>query len=229
MKLKFIAPLLLLLIFLLVPSIVSADEYTPNEAATIYAQVLDGSGNPVNNATATLTLWDSAGNKELDGVSMTYITSSQGLYEYDFTVPSELGVYVVEVVTANPTSYGSGEIHVVETVGVNATCSTNGTAIWSEPTSNYTDSLTFGGLLNSIFGGDDMTLPQVFFILGLLGFALWKKGWIRTLFSVCIIIWGVFSMSYDIKIAAPLIAIGSILFIQAIVKLIQQAGEQQAE
>jgi len=68
-------------------------------------------------------------------------------------------------------------------------------------------------------------LPEVIFVLGLLGFAIWKKSWIRIVLSTGIIIWGAFAMSYDIKIAAPLIAVGTVLFIQAILKQIQQARE----
>lgn len=59
--------------------------------------------------------------------------------------------------------------------------------------------------------------------IALLFFALWKKGWIRIVLSVCIIIWGVFYISYDIKIAAPLIVAGLVLFIEAILRQIQQA------
>jgi len=80
--------------------------------------------------------------------------------------------------------------------------------------------------------GNPLGIPQTtMFIVGLcvsfgmVGFAFWKKGWLRIILSICIIIWGVFFMSYDIKIAAPLIAVGSVLFIQAILKQIQQARE----
>lgn len=216
---------------ILIPSIALAGEYTPDESATIYAQVLDSGGNPVNDATATLTLWDTDGNKELDAVNMTYIAGSQGLYEYDFTIPSELGVYVAEVVTVNPTGYGSGELHVVEAAGGNDTCSVNATTIWGEDSTGYTDSSTFGGLINYILGGGIMEfgLPQIIFALGLLGFALWKKGWVRVLLAICIIIWGVFAMSYDIKIAAPLLAIGTILFFMDILKMIQQYRASKEE
>jgi hypothetical protein len=73
-----------------------------------------------------------------------------------------------------------------------------------------------------ILGG----IGDMILVIALLFFALWKKGWIRIILSICIIIWGVFFMSYDIKIAAPLIAVGSVLFIQAILKQIQQARAQ---
>jgi len=73
-----------------------------------------------------------------------------------------------------------------------------------------------------ILGG----IGNIILVMALLGFALWKKGWLRIILSICIIIWGVFYMSYDIKIAAPLIAVGAVLSIQAILKQIQQAREE---
>jgi len=68
-------------------------------------------------------------------------------------------------------------------------------------------------------------LPEIIFVLGLLGLAVWKKSWVRIILSIGIIIWGAFAMSYDLKIAAPLIAVSTVLFIQAILKQIQQARE----
>ena len=74
-----------------------------------------------------------------------------------------------------------------------------------------------------IFGN----IADIILVVALLGFALWKKGWIRILLSVCIIIWGAFAIQYDIKIAAPLIAASAVLFIQAIIREIQTAREQE--
>jgi len=68
-------------------------------------------------------------------------------------------------------------------------------------------------------------IPEIIFIIALCGFALWKKDWLRILLSICIIIWGAFSMSYDIKIAAPLIVMGTVLFLQAIIPQIRTARE----
>lgn len=72
-------------------------------------------------------------------------------------------------------------------------------------------------------------LPEIIFALGLCGFALWKTGWIRVLLSICIIIWGTFAMSYDIKIAAPLVGIGAVLFIMATINLIGQYKQSREE
>jgi len=71
-------------------------------------------------------------------------------------------------------------------------------------------------------------IPQMVVIIALLGFALWKQGWFRVILSICLVAWGIFAMSYDIKIAAPLIGIGSILFVAGTFRLIQQSREREA-
>jgi len=68
-------------------------------------------------------------------------------------------------------------------------------------------------------------LPEIILVVALLGFALWRKGWSRIILSICIIIWGTFALSYDIKVAAPLIAVGVVLFIEATLRQIQHARE----
>lgn len=76
-----------------------------------------------------------------------------------------------------------------------------------------------------ILGG----IGDIILVIALLFFALWKKGWIRIILSACTIIWGVFFISYDIKIAAPLLAVGAVLFIMAILRQIQSARAQVTE
>lgn len=71
-------------------------------------------------------------------------------------------------------------------------------------------------------------IPQMIVILALMGFALWKQGWLRVILSLCLVIWGAFAMSYDIKIAAPLTGIGVILFVAGTFRLIQQSREREA-
>ena len=68
-------------------------------------------------------------------------------------------------------------------------------------------------------------IPEAIIVVALLTFAILRKGWIRILLSVCIIIWGAFFTGYDVKIAAPLLAVGTILSIQAIWALATQ-GKQ---
>ena len=70
-------------------------------------------------------------------------------------------------------------------------------------------------------------IPQMIIILALLGFALWKQGWLRVILSLCLIIWGVFALQYDIKVAAPLIGIGTVLFFMGVMILIGRMREER--
>jgi len=72
-------------------------------------------------------------------------------------------------------------------------------------------------------------IPQMIIILALLGFALWKQGWLRVILSLCLIIWGVFAIESDIKVAAPLLAIGSVLFFMGILNEIQKSRSSTEE
>jgi hypothetical protein len=60
----------------------------------------------------------------------------------------------------------------------------------------------------------------------LLGFALWKQGWIRVVLALSLIVWGAFATAYDMKIAAPLIGVATVLFFMAVFKLIQNARQE---
>ena len=74
-----------------------------------------------------------------------------------------------------------------------------------------------------------MGINSIVFILGLVGFAIWKKGWIRIILSLCVITWGIFALEYDIKIAAPLMGVGVVLFFMGILRMIQQRRAEAAE
>ena len=62
-------------------------------------------------------------------------------------------------------------------------------------------------------------LPEILFILALMGFAFWKRSWLRLMLAIPIIIWGVFAAPYDMKIGVPVMAIGTILFFMALMKV----------
>lgn len=68
---------------------------------------------------------------------------------------------------------------------------------------------------------DGFGLPQMMLIVAMMGFALWKQGWLRAITSVGLVIWGAYTMQYDIKVAAPLIGIGTLLFFDAILRLLR--------
>ena len=69
-------------------------------------------------------------------------------------------------------------------------------------------------------------IPQMVVILALLGFALWKQGWIRVALALSLIIWGAVASAHDMKIAAPLIGVATVLFFMGIFRLIQNARQE---
>jgi len=73
--------------------------------------------------------------------------------------------------------------------------------------------------------GTSLGILDIVFVLALIGFALWKTRWIRVILSICVVIWGVFATPYDIKVAAPLLAIGIVLFIVGILSVIKSYRE----
>jgi len=88
--------------------------YKPGEAGAFYAQVLNADGSPANAATVTLTVWKVDGSKFLDGVNMTHIATSNGLYQYLFTAPATPQRMLADVSSTTPTAYGVDEIYVAE-------------------------------------------------------------------------------------------------------------------
>jgi len=72
-----------------------------------------------------------------------------------------------------------------------------------------------------------MTLLQLIFIVLLVVVAFWQKGWLRAIPSLGIIAWGVATISYDVKIGIPLIALGLMLFILGILKVIEGYRQSQ--
>lgn len=70
-------------------------------------------------------------------------------------------------------------------------------------------------------------IREIVFMLAIMGFAFWQRGWLRVVLSLCLIIWGAFSLQYDIKVAGPLLGIGVVLFLDAIIRKIQQSRQEQ--
>lgn len=66
---------------------------------------------------------------------------------------------------------------------------------------------------------------NMMFAVSLMGFAFWKKSWLRVLMSASLIVWGTFITAYDMKIAAPFIGVGVLLFVMAVFQLITAARE----
>ena len=196
--------ILLGLLLLFTPTYALATEYhTPGENGTLYAHVLYINGTPANSATVNLTLWNSSGGRVIDDVNMGYVASSNGMYHYNFTAPSIVGVYVVDVNSTNPTGYGTDEVHVsnITEAGINITCNLTcnltAAAIWDETAVGYTNTSTFGGIINDALGGDmsdNVLLIGIFGVcVSLLVIAYWRKSqmimWVAALAWVGFTFW----------------------------------------
>ena len=68
-------------------------------------------------------------------------------------------------------------------------------------------------------------IVNMMFAVSLMGFAVWKTGGLRILMAVSLSVWGVFMAGYDMKIAAPFIGVGVLLFIMALFQLVTAARE----
>ena len=214
---------LLILFLILLPTTVSA-YYIPGQTINVQTTVKDVDGVAVTNATVTLDIYNPSAVLIVNDAAMNHVAN--GVYEYGWTIPASVGTYFC---VASAVGYGYDTMsypvyYSSANVTVNASAHVDSDEIWGVNMSGYTDTATFGGILNDIFGGNmKELLVFLLFPMGLLGFALWKRGWLRILLSICIIIWGIYAVSYDIRIAVPFIAIGPILFIQEIISQIQHA------
>lgn len=65
-------------------------------------------GSPLNSATSTINIYNPAGAKIVDGAAMTYVTGSNGIYRYAYTVPSTSGSYLYEVTATQGSKSGYG-------------------------------------------------------------------------------------------------------------------------
>ncbi len=93
---------------------VGATEYQSGETAVLTVQVTDSVGDPINNATVILDMFDPNGNVMVDDTSMSYISSSDGLYKYTTTTSDTAGVYTytTKATASGDSSYSSHAFHV---------------------------------------------------------------------------------------------------------------------
>ena len=75
-------------------------------------------GSPLNNANSTVTIYNPAGTKIVNSVPMVYVTGSNGIYRYAYTVPNESGSYLYEVTAtvSGKSGYGAKNFE-VRTIG----------------------------------------------------------------------------------------------------------------
>ncbi len=87
-------------------------EYRSGETATIYAQIKDEDGTPINLADCSISIYFPNRTVWKEYEPLIYLPGSFGLYYYNFIAPNVEGVYSVSVNCSNPTVYGSSTFHV---------------------------------------------------------------------------------------------------------------------
>ena len=65
-------------------------------------------GSPLNSATSTINIYNPSGTKIVNGATMTYVSGSNGIYRYSYTVPSTSGSYLYEVTATQGSKSGYG-------------------------------------------------------------------------------------------------------------------------
>jgi len=65
-------------------------------------------GSPLNSASSTISIYNPSGTKIVDGATMTYVSGSQGIYRYAYTVPAVSGSYLYEVIATQGSKSGYG-------------------------------------------------------------------------------------------------------------------------
>jgi hypothetical protein len=100
-------------------------------------------------------------------------------------------------------------------------------SIGSKPEAPF-DAATLARFIVSLIDGP-MGITNMMFAVGLMAYGFWRKSWLRVMFAVSLIVWGVFAMPYDIKVAAPFIGIGALLFILGISQSIKSHAEAKEE
>jgi len=108
-------------------------EYEYAENGTLYAQMLDEDGSPVNAANCNITIYYPNRTLWVNYEELAYLTASNGLYYYNFTTPNITGVYAAIANCSNPTAYSSATFHVVEHRGISPE------EIWTYANRNLTD------------------------------------------------------------------------------------------
>ena len=63
-------------------------------------------GDPINDATATISIFSPASAKLVDTADMSYLSSSNGIYRYSYTVPSTSGSYIYEAASGSGSKVG---------------------------------------------------------------------------------------------------------------------------
>lgn len=84
------------------------------DSVQIDAQAKLADGSVINDATVTISIFNPSGTKIVDEATMTYLTDSNGVYRYAYTIPTTSGSYLYEVtaVSGGVTGYGAANFEV---------------------------------------------------------------------------------------------------------------------
>ena len=122
----------------------------------------------------------------------------------------DLALYTYYYRAWSQNEYGTSTLYAQTSIGIGAAPSADVSALTA--------------MILSLIEGP-MGIMNMMFAVALMGFGFWKKSWVRVLLSLALIVWGVFAIPYDIKVAAPFIGIGFILFIMGIFQVVEASRE----
>ncbi|MEM5777875.1 MAG: hypothetical protein QXJ06_05550 [Candidatus Aenigmatarchaeota archaeon] len=123
------------------------------ESIKILSQVLDSTGEAVNNAEVKISIWKPDNSSFLSNQTMNYLADSDGLYYYSLTCPSTEGTFLVSVkaTVEGNNYYNSGVLYVAP--WINSLLAD----IW---TYNNRSLSTFGDLVSNIWSNSSRSLTE---------------------------------------------------------------------
>jgi hypothetical protein len=113
-----------------------AGEYTPSEPVRLSVEVENGTNAPINNATTVINIYDPSNSQLVTNGAMSYLSGSNGIYYYSYTVPATTGTYIYSVTatdsnnnsaTSSYTFDASSALNAISTINTNV--STIGTQV----------------------------------------------------------------------------------------------------
>jgi hypothetical protein len=123
---------------------VGATEYYAGETGTVTGQFLtvnSGNPSPVNDAQCNATIYYPNESIFVSNGNASYIAGSNGMYSYDFTVPSTTGIYRVDFscVKSSKTVYSSSDFHVNSDINGRINRTAISESVWSYGGRSLTD------------------------------------------------------------------------------------------
>lgn len=140
---------------------VGATEYISGETGSIigqYLSIVAGNPTPVNDAQCNVTIYYPNETIFVNNGNATYISGSNGIYSYDFTVPDTLGVYIVDFVCKDTPKivYSSNDFHVTDNINNLINQSQISDDVWNHYDRTLTD-YNLTEILDYLFGINSST------------------------------------------------------------------------